>query len=229
MPSYTLVSHHLCPYVQRAAITLAEKGAPFERRVVDLADKPDWFRQISPLGKVPLLQTGDTALFESAVICEYLDEVTPGSLHPTDPLEKARHRGWIEFGSAMLDAIAGFYHAADAESFAAKRALIRGRLEYLDRHLGPGPYFAGSRFHLVDAVWGPVLRYFDAFERIGDFGFLAGLDKVVGWRKTLAARPSVAAAVVADYPDRLIAFLAKQPSHLASMMAGSSAAKRPGA
>ena len=50
-----LVSHALCPYVQRAAIALAEKGVPFERRTVDLADKPDWFRAISPLGKVPLL------------------------------------------------------------------------------------------------------------------------------------------------------------------------------
>ena len=38
-----LVSHHLCPYVQRAAISLTEKGVPFERRNVDLANKPDWF------------------------------------------------------------------------------------------------------------------------------------------------------------------------------------------
>jgi glutathione S-transferase len=51
----TLISHHLCPYVQRAAIALAEKGMPFERRYVDLAAKPDWFLAISPLGKVPLL------------------------------------------------------------------------------------------------------------------------------------------------------------------------------
>jgi glutathione S-transferase len=48
----TLVSHHLCPYVQRAAIALTEKGVPFERRHVDLSTKPDWFLAISPLGKV---------------------------------------------------------------------------------------------------------------------------------------------------------------------------------
>ncbi len=52
----TLVSHLLCPYVQRAAIALAEKNVPFERVVIDLADKPDWFIAISPLGKVPLLR-----------------------------------------------------------------------------------------------------------------------------------------------------------------------------
>ena len=45
-PRLTLVSHHLCPYVQRAAIALIEKRVPFERIVIDLADKPDWFVKI---------------------------------------------------------------------------------------------------------------------------------------------------------------------------------------
>ena len=213
-----LVSHVLCPYVQRAVIVLTEKEIPFRRVDIDLADKPDWFSAISPLGKVPLLRTEGVALFESAVICEYLDEVTPGSLHPADALEKARHRGWIEYGSALLDAIAGFYHAADAETFVAKRTMIRSRLEYLDRQLGPGPYFAGAQFHLVDAVWGPVFRYFDAFDRIGGLDFTHGLEKVEAWRRALAARPSVAGAVVPDFPDRLIAFLKRQPSRLATMI-----------
>lgn len=213
-----LVSHVLCPYVQRAVIVFTEKRTPFRRIDIDLADKPDWFRQISPLGKVPLLQTGGTALFESAVICEYLDEVTPGSLHPTDPLDKARHRGWIEFGSALLDSIAGFYNATDDASFAAKREAIRSRLEFLDCHLGPGPYFAGSRFHLVDAAWGPVFRYFDAFDRVADLRFTRGLDKVEAWRRALAERPSVAGAVVEDFRKRLMAFLKGRPSRLAAMI-----------
>jgi glutathione S-transferase len=70
----TLVSFDLCPYVQRAAIVLAEKGVPFERIDVDLGNKPGWFKAISPLGKVPLLKVGDEVLFESSVIVEYLEE-----------------------------------------------------------------------------------------------------------------------------------------------------------
>ena len=86
-----LVSHNLCPYVQRAAIALDEKGVPFERINVDLANKPDWFRTLSPLGKVPLLKVDrregpEAVLFESAVILEYLEETLPGPLHPEDPL-----------------------------------------------------------------------------------------------------------------------------------------------
>lgn len=51
----TLVSHLLCPYVQRAVILLTEKQIPFERIDVDLSNKPDWFLKVSPLGKTPVL------------------------------------------------------------------------------------------------------------------------------------------------------------------------------
>src|SRR5690349_4453375 len=104
-----LVSHRLCPYVQRAAIALTEKGVPFERRDVDLADKPDWFLALSPLGKTPVLLTGGTAIFESAVILEYLEETPTNPLHPSDPLRRAEHRAFIEFGSAILNDIWALY------------------------------------------------------------------------------------------------------------------------
>ena len=55
MPKLTLISHKLCPYVQRAVIALTEKAVPFERRDVDLANKPEWFLRVSPLGKTPVL------------------------------------------------------------------------------------------------------------------------------------------------------------------------------
>src|ERR1700759_1932042 len=102
-----LISHKLCPYVQRAVIALSEKGIPFERIDLDLANKPDWFPKISPLGKVPVLvvttEQGEVALFESNVICEYIEETQGGRrLHPVDPLARAQHRAWMEFGSAIL-------------------------------------------------------------------------------------------------------------------------------
>src|SRR6516225_5164475 len=91
MEALTLISHPLCPYVQRAVIALAEKEVA-ERIDVDLAAKPDWFLAISPLGKTPVLKVGDAAIFESAVILEYLEETQPNRLHPGDPLKRAEHR-----------------------------------------------------------------------------------------------------------------------------------------
>ncbi len=214
----TLVSFDLCPYVQRAAIALTEKGVPFQRRDVDLADKPAWFRAISPLGKVPLLQAGDAVLFESGVIVEYLEDTQEPRLHPADPLTRARHRAWMEFGSSTLADIWTIETTADRGVFDAKAALLREKFGRLEAEFGDGPYFAGEGFTLVDAVYAPAFRYFDVFDRFVDLGVFTGLPKVQAWRRTLAARPSVRAAVVADYEARLEAFLRRQKSCLATMM-----------
>jgi glutathione S-transferase len=224
MSGLTLVSHHLCPYVQRAAITLAEKGVPFERVTIDLAAKPDWFKAISPLGKVPLLRVaqpgrGEAVLFESAVICEYIEETQPGpALHPGDAIERARHRAWIEFGSSILADIYAIETTPDAALFEAKRHALTQKFARIEDVLGAGPFFAGERFSLVDAAFGPVFRYFDVFDTIADLGILSGKPKVAEWRSALASRPSVRTAVAADYAQRLRRFLDAQDSHLRTMM-----------
>jgi glutathione S-transferase len=210
----------LCPYVQRAAIALAEKGVLFERVFVDLADKPAWFLALSPLGKTPVLRVGDdAAIFESAVILEYLEDTQPPALHPADPLRRAEHRAWIEFASAVLADIWAFYSAADATAFRAKAEVLAGKFDRLERRLGTGPYFDGGRFSLVDAAFGPVFRYFDVFDRIGDFGVLSGKRRVEAWRRALAARPSIRQAAAGDYEARLWRFLEARNSHLSARMA----------
>jgi glutathione S-transferase len=218
MPNLTLVSHDLCPYVQRAIVVLAEKSIPHERRYIDLGDKPDWFRELSPLGKVPLLQVDGTVIFESAVICEYLDEITPGSLHPDDPLQKAQHRAWIEFASAILNDIAGFYNAGDADAFLEKQDRLVARFEWLEQQLTAASYFAGEDFSMVDASFGPVFRYFDTFEAPCGLNLLSRFAKVGEWRRALSDRASVTEAVDAGYPDRLAAFLAIRKSHISTMV-----------
>ena len=122
-----LISHKLCPYVQRAVIALTEKGVAFERIDIDLANKPGWFLKVSPLGKTPVLMVGDAAIFESAVILEYLEETEPKPLHPRDPLRRAEHRAWIEFGSTVLGDIAGFTERFEAALL--RMAGARGEVE----------------------------------------------------------------------------------------------------
>lgn len=216
----TLVSHHLCPYVQRAAISLTEKAVPFERVYVDLANKPDWFLAISPLGKTPVLTVTNRAIFESAVILEYLEETQSRPLHPTDALDRAEHRAWIEFGSSVLGDIWGLYAAPSADRFEEKARALSTKFGRLERRLAAGPYFEGSRFSLVDAAYGPVFRYFDAFDKIGDFGVLTDMPAVRGWRSALASRPSVRSAVADDYETRLWAFLRARGSHITQLMGG---------
>jgi len=218
MTELVLVSHALCPYVQRAAIVLAEKGVPFSRRWVDLADKPGWFLEISPLGKTPVLLADGQPLFESAVICEYLDEAFAPRLHPQDALPRARERAWMEFGSAVLNDIWSFYTAPDDAALERQRSVLRQRFEQVEAALPPaGPWFAGQRFGLVDAVFGPVFRYFDVFEALGKPDLFTGLARVQRWREALAQRPSVRQAVAPDYPQRLREFLRTRGSALSRL------------
>lgn len=213
-----LISHPLCPYVQRAAIVLTEKVVSFERRNIDLANKPDWFLKISPLGKTPVLLVEGEAIFESAVICECLDETVGPRLHPEDPLERARHRAWMEFGSAVLNAIGVFYNAPRDDALATAGADLHRRFRVLEAVLGAGPYFEGKRFSMVDAVFGPAFRYFDVFDTIADFGFFDGLPKVVAWRGALAKRASVREAVGPGYAGLLSGFLLNRHSALSDRM-----------
>ena len=218
-----LISHKLCPYVQRAMIALTEKGVSFERIDIDLSNKPDWFLAISPLGRTPVLQVGEIPIFESAVILEYLEETGPKPLHPVDPLIRAEHRAWIEFGSAILNDIAGFYAAKDEATFKTKTAQLEQRFARLEARIKAAPWFDGENFSLVDAVFGPVFRYFDVFDEIADFGILAGKPKLARWRNSLAARPSVRSAVSADYPALLADFLRRRNSWISGLQARAAA------
>ena len=85
------------------------------------------------------------------------------------------------------------------------------------------PWFDGAAFSLVDAVFGPVFRYFDTFDEIGDFGILTGKPKLARWRGSLAARPSVRIAVSAEYPALLRDFIERRKSWLSGLQARAAA------
>lgn len=157
--------------------------------------------------------------FESAVILEYLEETGPKPLHPADPLRRAEHRGWIEFGSAVLNDIAGFYSAPDEAAFKAKATQLEARIVRLEDRIAASPWFDGEAFSLVDAVFGPVFRYFDVFDEIGEFGILASKPKLAHWRASLAVRPSVKSAVSTEYPALLRDFLRRRNSWISQLQA----------
>jgi glutathione S-transferase len=215
-----LVSHKLCPYVQRAAIVLAEKGVDFQRIDIDLADKPAWFLALSPLGKTPMLLVRDgqavAPIFESAVICDYLDETRAPALHPAAPLARAQHRAWVEVASAALNQIWQLYTAPGEAAFRSAHDGLRRRFEQLEAVLpADGPWFAGSAFSVVDAAFAPAFRYFEVIEADGLFD---GLPRLAAWRAALAARSSVRGAVATGYPRRLREFIVRQGGWLGTRL-----------
>jgi glutathione S-transferase len=163
-----------------------------------------------PLLRVPKPNGTEAVLLESNVICEWIEETQLGPrLHPTNALDRAQHRAWMEFGSAILADFWGLETTQDAAVFWAKRDAIIAKFARVEDALVAKPFFAGEHFSLVDAVFGPVFRYFDTFDAIIDLGTFAATPKVGTWRAALAARPSVREAAPIDYPERLRAFLVR--------------------
>ena len=214
----TLVSHVLCPYVQRSVIALEELGIIYKRIDIDLNNPPEWFNKISPLGKVPLLLVDDgVVLFESAVIAEFINEIASGELLSSKSVDKARQRAWIEFASATLDNIGQLYHAKAGIPFEKAKVMLDNKWQILENSIMSAPYFSGDSFSLVDAAFAPVFRYLDLFEKLLDEPFLKADSKVERWRKALAVRDSVGKAVSPEYPVLLAEFVAERHSYLGGL------------
>ncbi len=211
----TLISHKLCPYVQRAVIALEELNIDYQRVDIDLGNPPDWFLKLSPLGKVPLLIVdNETLLFESAVIAEYVNERGAGGLLASDALSRARQRAWIEFASATLDNIGALYSASGSKSFEHVADQLDAKWQQVEDALPDNGYFAGEDFTLVDAAFAPVFRYIDLFEQLVDRNFLANFKRIGEWRRLLARRESAVKAVAREYPALLLEFIGKRNSWL---------------
>ena len=206
MAKLTLISFPTCPYVQRAIIALKEKQVDFDVVYIDLANKPEWFLAISPLGKVPVLKVEkddgtEGIVFESAVILEYLEETAAGEkLHPADPLERAQHRAWMEFGSQVLGDIWKLSAARTSEELAEAERALEAKFTRLEATV-VGPYFAGEKFSYVDAVFGPAFRQLDAIETVAPTGLLDAFPKLTTWRTALRTRESVRTAVPPNFVD----------------------------
>ena len=208
-----LISFNLCPFVQRSVITLLKKDVNFKITYIDLENKPEWFLKISPLGKVPVVKYGDEVLFESAVINEFLDEITPGSLLPTSPLEKAKERAWIEYASAALVDQYLMTVATDKESFEKHSTNLKSKLQRLDSLL-QAEYFAGNSFGLVDSAIAPLITRLEVLKNELNFDFLNDFNTLTSYAEKLQKLDFVKKSVLEEFPKLYVDYLSNKNSYM---------------
>jgi glutathione S-transferase len=217
--SLQLISHKTCPFVQRAVITLKHKNIDFDITYIDLADPPDWFLELSPLGKVPVLKVDDEVLFESAVINEYLDEITGGELQPGEPLARAKNRAWIEFASNMLGNLYMMKMSKNEERYNKYRDSLVSQFQRVEQRLDDGPWFNGEQFSLADTAFAPLFRQNSVADNKLSVLDPETMPRVAAWAQRLLALPEVRDSVVDEFEDLYLSAMQKNESYSLNRLA----------
>lgn len=195
-----LISFNVCPFVQRSVITLQHKKCDYNIIFIDINNPPDWFLEISPLGRVPVLKVDNREiLFESAVINEFIDDVTPGSLKPSDPLTLAKNRAWIEYGGTCLGDL---YMIADHRKEQDMQNQINElvtRLQRVEDVLNNSPYFNGEKLALVDAAYAPLFIRLDFMNDRLNFLNWSDFSKLEQWKQNLLQLEAVQKSIIDDF------------------------------
>jgi glutathione S-transferase len=198
-----LISFPVCPYVQRARILLNTKQVAHDIDYIDLFDKPAWYLDRVPTGKVPALFIGDETLFESNVITEYLDDTAGVPLLPQEPLARATEKSWIAYSDGLLMSL---YHALTADTVVDYSKHKQALLEGIDRaaHFIRSRMAIGYRLGAFEAAIGPLLQRIRLVPDLQE-AFRAHFDdeSAVGrWAKRLVADEAILKSVPEDFIDR---------------------------
>ena len=167
----TLYEHPLSPYAQKVKIALREKGVPFDLKLPDgmgTGDAGGVFLTASPRGEVPALIDGDTAVFDSTIILEYIEDRWPTPpLLPASPADRARVRMIEEVMDTHYEAInwglmeVGWFKRAEGELaatlVAAATAQTHGFYHWLEGQLADRDWFDGETFGWGDLSVAPYV------------------------------------------------------------------------
>jgi len=201
MATIGLITAAVCPYAQRTHMTLIEKGLEFERREVDLANKPAWFEEVSPYSKVPVVKIGDRVVWESAIINEFVDEMFPQTpLMPTDPFRRAQARIWIDWcNTRFVEDNYALLSAQAADQQDRLREKVISNLRYLENEgmatLSDGPFWLGAEISLVDLTYYPFFERMIALKHYRGVAIPDDCARIRAWLARMAERESTKATM----------------------------------
>lgn len=203
-------------YYNVVKAALLEKGMDFEE-VEAYTPLNGEILKISPMGKVPCLETAQGALTESQVMLDYLEEVQPEpALYPSDAFARAKVREllkvielYLELPARRLYPEVFFGGKVSDETKAEVRPELEKGVKALSHLARFEPYIAGETFGYADiaaCIHFPLVR--DVSKRIYDTDVLASIEGVDDYLKRIRERPSMQ-RVMADYKQELNTFLQK--------------------
>ncbi len=195
-----LIGNYSSPYVRKVRVVIAEKKLDFQFVIDDVWSAESSIRESNPLGKVPcLIMEGGEALFDSRVIVEYLDTLSPvGKLIPPVGRERVEVKTWEALADGVMDAAqlarveAVWSGRTDAQRSQVwiERQLdkIQNGLRAMNQGLGDKPFCTGIHMSLADIAVGCALAYLDF--RFAHIDWRAEHPHLARLQDKLAQRPS---------------------------------------
>ncbi len=196
-----LFGHLFSSYTWKALIPLYANETPFEFKSVgpDQPENTEMLKRHSPFGQFPLLLDGDTAVFESTPIIDYLDACHPGANRWIPDGEAGRRTRRLDrffdlhvmtnMNAPVGDALRPT-GSRDPYGVARARERLHIAYDWLEQNLGEGPWAIGDAFTLADCAAAPSLFYADWVEEIGE-----GRPRLKAYRQRLLAHPAVSRCV----------------------------------
>ncbi|MCK5904350.1 MAG: glutathione S-transferase N-terminal domain-containing protein, partial [Gammaproteobacteria bacterium] len=209
-----LIMFDFCPFAQRGAISLKHNDIAHKLTYLDPDNLPDWFEDVSPFGKVPILRVdGKTTIFESSVINELIASISNKEMLPADPVERSLCRSWIEFGSTMLGQLTGMISAADKAAYTSVHDSFLENLQRLEVQMEKrGPLFSGELFTLVDSTYAPLFMRMEYLNQRMDLYQETDYPKVIAWAQQLRELDSVRDSVPSSFDDIYQQFIQRRGS-----------------
>jgi glutathione S-transferase len=195
-----LVGSRTSPYVRKARVILAERNLPFEFVEENVWNADTGVTRYNPLTKVPALVMDDgEAIYDSVVICEYLDAISGGTFIPTGAVERALARRDEALGDGIADAGITVFLERKREASRQDPTWIARQLGKVDsgiaalvRSLGPKPYFAGARPGIGDISCACALLWLEF--RMPEITWRASNPTLKAWIERMESRPSVSSS-----------------------------------
>ncbi len=186
-----LISFRICPFVVRSQIVAEEKGITLSTTYIDLDNKPDWFLKMSPTQTVPALTIGDKVIFESSIICDFIDAITLESLYPDDLVAKYHNKSWIEFVSTIIFQQYSFMLSKDEDKYTDNLQQFESSLKKIEAIFPSSPYFNGEPFSIIEAAFAPVAFRMELTKSLVGHDSFVELPKIRMWATNILKRNSV--------------------------------------
>lgn len=206
--SLILYGAPLSPFVRKADALLREKGVEFELESVNIMPMPDWFKEISPARRIPVLRDTDIGkegtlgtIPDSSAICAYIERKHPEpAFYPSDPYEYGRAVWFEEYCDSELAGVLGGrifrpiqfnrFQGKEPDVAAAKKAyaeMVPGLLDYLEGEVGDSGFLVGDAMSIADISLACQIVQFELVAGALD---AERWPRVAGLVSSLTARPS---------------------------------------